>query len=507
MRYLLTSAFTAFLSICLFSQTLEFRSQLERKAFENVGLGKPDYIEILVAASEHSTEADYNLVQARLNELIESLNPARFEGYSDSKKIKKIFNIVQDDLLVKYHLENQFLEVFKSGRFNCVSSTAVYAILLEEFNIPYQIIEVPEHVYLIAQPNGQSIVMEGTDAQDGYLKLTESVVGKQLGTLVSMKVISEEELNSPDLGNVIDELYPSESIGLSKLVAIQYYNQSIYDYEEGKYLTAYNNALKANYLFESPLYRAMAYSSMRDYLSLRKFESQRYGEYFATFAGMDTTEVHNELVSSEFHHICYTLLVDRPNENLLDSIYGKFTSISNEPLQKELEFRYNLSTAGYLTISGHHREARLSIVNALRYNAENTEVLSAFCSNILLGSEAGHFPEVLDTLSKYEGMFPSLGSLNTWHDVKANISLVYCYNQMGLGNVRKANYGLSKFEDLMDTYPDIDVMKNNIGVTYCRVALYRYRTSKSQAQATVKKGLSYAPGNPDLVRMQRVFSQ
>ncbi|WP_417599989.1 hypothetical protein [Owenweeksia hongkongensis] len=507
MRFLASIIISFLFSTCLLSQALHFHSDFERKAFEDHSLGNPNYLELLVAASGNSSESDYVLVRSKLDELIDELNTSRFEGYSGSKKIKKIFNLIQEELLMKYQLENQFLEVFKSGKFNCVSSTAVYALLLDNFNIPYQIIEVPEHVYLIAQPDGQSIVMEGTDAQDGYLKLTENVVNRQLGTLVSMKVISEEEMDSPDLGNVIDELYPSESIGLEKLVAIQYYNQSIYDYENEQYLVAYENALKANHLFKNPLYRAMAYSCLGDYLSFRKFDEKDYGEYFATFAGMDTTKTHNDLVESEFHHICYSLLVEDPNKDVVNSIYNNFSSLSNKTLRNDLDFRYNVSMAGYFMGVGYHKDARLSLIKALSYNSENTDALSAFCSNILLGAEAGHFPEMLDTLSKYEEKFPALLGLNKWHDVSANISLVYCYNEMGVGNVSKANDGLSKFEKLMDTYPDIDVMKKNIGVTYCRVALNRYRTSKSQAQAIINKGLSYAPGNPDLIRMQRVFSQ
>ncbi len=507
MRHLVPTALLFIISVSTFGQNLKYSSDLERQAFEGYKSGNPDYIMMLVAASNGATDGDYNLTKAKIESLITALKPSKFEGYSSSKKIKKVFNLVQSDLLVKYQLENQFLEVFTSGKFNCVSSTAVYALLLDNFKIPYQIIEVPEHVYLVAQPDGQNIVMEGTDAQDGYMKLTEGVVKKQLGTLASMKVITEDELNSPDLGDILNDLYPSESIGLIQLVAIQYYNQSIYDYEAEKYLNAYENAVKANYLFSNPRYRAMAYLSIGDYLSFRNYEENNYGKYFAAFADMDTTKHHYEVVEAEFHQTCYSLLVENPNRNLLDSIYAEFDSISSAPLKENLDFRYNLSIAAYLTVSGYHKDARQSFVKALRHNTENTEALAAFCANILIGAETGHFPEVLDTLLKYEEMFPTLKNLNAWHDASANISLMYCYHQMGAGNVKNATLALAKFEDLMEAYPDIDVMNNNIGVTYCRVALNKYRSSKSGAQAIIKKGLVYAPGNPDLLRMQRVFSQ
>ncbi|MGB0177310.1 MAG: hypothetical protein ACPF9D_09090, partial [Owenweeksia sp.] len=68
-----------------------------------------------------------------------------------------IFDAVQDNWLVKYQYENRFADLLKNGYFNCVSSTALHALLLERFNVPYTITEEPQHVYLVAQPENENI--------------------------------------------------------------------------------------------------------------------------------------------------------------------------------------------------------------------------------------------------------------------------------------------------------------------------------------------------------------
>lgn len=489
-----------------YSQALVYSNSFEEKAFQNFSKGQANYLQLLIAASGRGSEEDVERVSSRLEMVLSSLNPDRFQKYSSPKKVKKIFTAVQDQLLVKYQLENQFLEVFETGMFNCVSSAAIYALLLEHFSIPYYVVEEPGHVYVVANPEGERIVMEGTDPQDGYVKLNEKIIENQLDALVSMKVITEEERNSGNLGRILDDLYPSESIDLIRLVAIQYYNQAIYDYEAERYVEASQNALKANFLSKDQRYRAMGYTALGNYLSERNYYEKGYAELFLAFAEMDSSEVHIALLSDEFHTICYKLMIDESNVSLADSIYDHIKDVSNEELKKVFAYKYNYLKGLYLTKSGYISEARVCLLKAAELESGKLEVLSVFTSNVLAAAELGQFPNLPDTIKAYEVMVPALKELKLWQSGTANALLLFCYHEMGLGNVKLAKQAFHDFETLMESHSDLSVAANNIGVTYCRVALNAFKSSKSEAMRIIDKGLKYAPGNSDLLRMRNVIN-
>ena len=132
----------------------------------------------------------------------------------------------------RYNRENQFIEIFETGRYNCVSATAIYALMLEKLEIDYSITQEPEHVYLSANFEGSTILMEGTDPQQGYFTITDKFVESQINSLLARKLITEEELKSPEAGDILDELFPSEDINLQELLGIQYHNNMAYEWEK-----------------------------------------------------------------------------------------------------------------------------------------------------------------------------------------------------------------------------------------------------------------------------------
>lgn len=118
-----------------------------------------DYLAVLIGSSGRGSNEILKKAEAQLDELYQSLNPEKLKKKSAKKKIKKIFKAVQNDLLVRYSLENQLVEIFENGRYNCVSATAIYALILEKFAIQYRITQEPEHVYLTAIFEDLNIVM------------------------------------------------------------------------------------------------------------------------------------------------------------------------------------------------------------------------------------------------------------------------------------------------------------------------------------------------------------
>lgn len=494
------------LSLTAFSQDLSFRNDFEEKAFASLESEEPDFMALMLAADGLATEQVLIEANTIIEKLIQDLNPQKFEKYSASKKIKKVFSIVQEQLLGKYELQNQFSDVFRTGSFNCVSATAIYAICLERFDIAYEIVEQPSHVYLIALPQDEAIVIESTDPTGGYLKLTEGLVLDQLNTLVALKVITAEELDSPDLGNILDELFPSESIDFRRLVAIQYHNQSVYDLEEENYEASYQNALKAEYIASNPRFKAMMYMALSGDLVKRDFESEDYINKLAAFTKLDTTREHKATVVDEFNLFMYHNLIEKPDLTKAGSAYAKLIDGLNDTLLKDdLRLVFLQYKCDYLLKMGDYRASLPVALQAMELRPENLDVISLVNMSVAGSVEAGYLKNPVDSLRSYMTSFPSLAGNKLWLSTYCNAILMDVFERVKVDKVSSIMPALKEFERIMDADADIPVILANVGVTYSRVALKQFNYSKSAAKATVNKGLGYAPSNPDLLRMKRAI--
>ncbi len=496
----------SFFALNLFSQELMFQNEFEEQAFKKVEIGMRDNLMLLVGASGDASEAQYEQIKKSIAEVVEGLNPERFAKYSSSKKVKKIFEAVQKELLKKYQLQNQFVDVFETGSFNCVSATALYALMLEQFEIPYEIVETPGHVYLVATPGDERLVMESTDPLGGYLQLNEKLVRNQLNSLVAMKVITVEEMNSPDLDKILEELYPSEYIGLNQLVALQYYNQAIYDFEDGNFIASRDNAVRANYLNPDPRFDAMVYSALIQELGKREYNNPDYPKYFKEFSMLDTTEEHALLVTDEYRIMAYECLFNMDNpgpvEEVVDRLEG---STYMDRYGDEIIFIRSVLTCNYLIKKGEFNESWPYALSAMDVHPEDLDAISQFSAVMGYKMSTGHYPQPLDSMRVYMVRYPQLKDNKLWLSAYGNALIEHIYQELGAdytGNVAKE---VVEFEALMEAEPDLGVLHNNIGVAYTRLALKHFNTSKSRALSTIESGLKYAPGNKDLLRVKQLI--
>lgn len=95
-----------------------------------------------------------------------------------------LFTEMHKKLLKKYDETSTTLDVLlKTGKYNCLSSTVMYGILLEDFGIPFKAAVLPTHVFTILDDNGKEMDVENTtpfgfnistniEAQQTFKKLT-----------------------------------------------------------------------------------------------------------------------------------------------------------------------------------------------------------------------------------------------------------------------------------------------------------------------------------------------
>lgn len=109
------------------------------------------------------------------------------------------------------------------------------------------------------------------------------MIDAQINSLLNRKLITIEELNSPDAAKILDELFPSKEINLEELIGVQYENNMVYSFEKEDYKAAYENALKALFFYDCERFRTGLYTASYAYLELLGYEDPKFAQGLGCF--------------------------------------------------------------------------------------------------------------------------------------------------------------------------------------------------------------------------------
>jgi hypothetical protein len=229
-----------FLPIVSLAQDLKSRSQaddisLQRNIFS--------FTEIGAYTPERKEE---------LFQFIEKLEGRRLKINDDKKFLHVLFNKTHRQFLKQFRAYSSFNELLNSGKYNCLTATALYGVLLDHFGFKYSIIETNYHVFIIANTAQGKVLIESTDPLQGFVtNVTE----------IEKKVVSYRK-NTVDVNATKNyllydfELY--NQVNLRQLTGLMQYNASVKAYNEGYLALAINYLDKAMALYQSPRLEAFS---------------------------------------------------------------------------------------------------------------------------------------------------------------------------------------------------------------------------------------------------------
>ena len=158
-----------------------------------------------------------------------------------------IFNKTHQKFLKNFSEYASFAETIDNGNYNCLTGTALYALLLDHFEIPYQIIETNYHIFLLAQTEKGSILFETTDPANGFVANNEEIKNRmaryrQNSVQTARKSKTYYQYNF--------DLY--RAVSLDEVLGLLYYNLSIVAFNAKDLNLAIDHLGKAMELYESP---------------------------------------------------------------------------------------------------------------------------------------------------------------------------------------------------------------------------------------------------------------
>lgn len=151
------------------------------------------------------------------------------EKYPETDKnrdfVATLFNKTHQKFLRHYEEYAGFGETLDRGTYNCLTGTALYALLLDHFEIPYQIIETNYHIFLMAQTSQGDVLLETTDPANGFVTDPKEIESR-------IALHRQNSLQKPGSSKSyyrysIDVF---REINLDQMGGLLYYNQAIVAY-------------------------------------------------------------------------------------------------------------------------------------------------------------------------------------------------------------------------------------------------------------------------------------
>lgn len=212
-------------------------------AFDDPGLKIRYYFTAYAHAADNSPAVSYDAIEKSI---------ARFKAKSASFKDEKaflghVFSRTHNKFLKQYKEYATFNELFSNGTYNCLTGTALYALVLEELGFRYTIIETNYHIFLLAETSEGRILFEATDPLKGFVsddrEIAKRIEGYKQNTVVQARSDKTYYQFGVKLYNAID---------LDELQGLLHYNLAVEALNNGALESSITHLDKAIEKYRSP---------------------------------------------------------------------------------------------------------------------------------------------------------------------------------------------------------------------------------------------------------------
>lgn len=487
---------------------LSFSTDFEASAFERYYKnGEKNYLALFLAANPEMEEDTFKQYYTDYRSKIDDINISKLNKKKTDKKIKALYEDVHDQFLAKYEPQNDFSSIFSNGHYNCVSASALYGIIFSEFDIPYIIKEKPTHVYLVAYPESEKILVESTDPNGGFITSSDRYKAAFIEQMTNAKLISSEEAKNKSVSQLFDEYYFSDpDITLKELVGIQYTNHALYALEKEDYKKACQLLEKAYFFYPADRVITLLIAVNIDIIQKSDYSSPEEVNHLAKLSRFTDYGVSSDMIIGEFSRINNIYLINKGDAATYEKHYNQLmSSLHNEELKHSISYLYSYERGRVLYNQGKYNEALSFFNQAYELNPDNLEATNAMVSAIAqsLRFESNN-TLIIEKLESYGKEHPQLMDNNVFKSMLVNSYLIQCGQSYDLQKVKEASKYKALFEENFNRELNIDA--SNIGRVYSLAAIYYFRKGyTSKAARIISKGLEYAPGNYELIMRQKMI--
>ena len=158
-----------------------------------------------------------------------------------------VFHKTHQRFLRYYAEDASFGQLLTDRKYNCLTATALYALLLDHFDLDYKIIETNYHIFLLTQTSQGVVLFETTDPTNGFVS-DPNEIEKRIAQYRENRIQS----GASDKTYYRYKVDTYNEVNLDQMLGLLYYNLSIREFNQEKLPMAIEHLEHATKLYHSP---------------------------------------------------------------------------------------------------------------------------------------------------------------------------------------------------------------------------------------------------------------
>jgi tetratricopeptide (TPR) repeat protein len=490
---------------------VSFSSSYEKQLFFDFAKKKNKelLLPFFLTTSSTSTSETTSKISSQLSALADKLQTDGLSKKKNEKKVKTVYNEVHSTFLKKYQEEVRFNDIFLNGNYNCVTATALYALVFDKLGISYEVKEEPTHVYLLAYPNAENILVESTSPLSGFLSFDDTFKKNFIEALKNQKIIGSSELTNKSTDELFNTYYfKRDKLDLQQLIGIHYCNDALFKRDKNDIKGAFQQMEKAYLFYKAPKTEYLLMHFGTELISKEKLQPKEKSLLISKIARYKDQGITNEMIKGEFINLTNDLLSRDNNKSLYKECYQIiYKGITDPELLSEISYIYYYENGRILYNQGNFSPAKPFFEKALFYQPNNADLAGIFTTTIANSLRNERNVKVIsDSLDNYKKKYPSLSENNNFNAMMVMSYAMRFGDAYQKGDAAEGDKFKTLFEEMIKSNKDLPITPSVVGSAYSAASSYFFKKGqKSKAKQLLEKGLEISPDNYELrVRQQMI---
>ena len=490
---------------------VRYASDFEKQVFNDLFFNKKtDLFGLFIANGALLSENSIAEKKSHFLQQLETLNTDKIVSRKNEKKIRYIYDYIHETFLTKYEINNRFEDIFANGFYNCVSASALYALVFSELNIPFVIKEKPTHVYLIAYPDAEKITVESTNPIGGSYVPEPQFKQTFVKVLKDQKLISAQEYASGNIDELFDEHYYGSDLNISllQLAGIQYLNAGLYLIDEKNFSRATDELEKAYLLYPSERIGYLLMMATHKSFLENERKDTAHAQLLSKLARFNKYGITNDMILGEFSLVIQNLLFDKAQKADLQVYYENLLQLTPGDDQKhELTFLYNFENGRYHYNQGHFNASLPHFEECIKIKPTHQETQQILISALSKSFENTPNDERINGLEDFSVRYPALLENNIFRQMLGTAYLIETMASFESAKPADGERYKAAFEAFRLKNKEVIYNAHLVGSAYSAAAVYYFRKGQtSRARSILALGLEISPDNYELLRRQRMIN-
>jgi hypothetical protein len=195
----------------------------------------------------NSATGENGISERSFRDFADRLEARRSDFKEDRTFLHYIFTKSHKEFLRNFTTQASFTEMFESGNYNCLTGTAMYALLLERFQMDYTIIETNYHIFILVTTEKGEVLLEATDPVRGFI-----TGAREIDSKIEQYKRNELQGRSSDKKYFQYSFKLYNEVKLEQMLGLIHYNIAIQKYDGNEFQSAIAHLDQALDLYNSP---------------------------------------------------------------------------------------------------------------------------------------------------------------------------------------------------------------------------------------------------------------